>query len=199
MSLVRLLSSGRSLIGFKDEEGRYRMTNQRLLPKFGSVKNPFHPGNPPAQMRLATPPVTESCAVPTASRTASEWTRRLQVAVRTAESKLQIYLGHVRRTLTGWSGWLRRRLGRMFTRRDKNAAGAAVPQLARPPIQSELSLERVRVLRNDLSDVDLEIVPVKFPVQSPNASPVLHPAAKTESSGLAWSRATMRFLRVGKV
>ena len=187
------------MIGFKDEEGRYRMTNQRLLPKFGSVKNPFRPGNLPAQMRLATPPVTESCAVLAANRPAAEEPRRLQAAVKIAQSKLQIYIGNVRRTLHGWAEWLQKRLGRLLARRDKNTARAAVPQLARPPIQSELSLERVRVLRNDLSDVDLEIVPVKFPVQSPNASPALHPAAKTESSGLAWSRATMRFLRVGKV
>ena len=38
MSLVRLLTAGKSLVGMKDTENRYRMTSQRLLPKFGSAK-----------------------------------------------------------------------------------------------------------------------------------------------------------------
>jgi hypothetical protein len=198
MSLVRLLSSGRSLIGFKDEAGRYQMTNQRLLPKFGSVKNPFRAGCPPGQMRLTTPSVSENRAVPAVSQVASVEMPQSQAAMKFAESKRHIYLSHVWRKLCGWSGRLQKGWGRLLPRQEKNAARVALPQLVKPPIQSELSLERVRVLRNDLSDVDLEVVPVKLSVQSPNAVPVLHPVGKTESSGLAWGRATMRFLRLSK-
>ena len=42
MSLMRLLSAGKSLVGAKDQGGRYRMGNPGLLPKFGSEKNPFN-------------------------------------------------------------------------------------------------------------------------------------------------------------
>jgi len=41
MSLVRLLTAGKSLVGLKDGQVRYRMTDPRALPKFGSSKNPF--------------------------------------------------------------------------------------------------------------------------------------------------------------
>src|SRR5260370_38120811 len=43
MSLVRLLTTGKSLVGMQDNLSRYRLTKQRLLPKFGSGKNPFAP------------------------------------------------------------------------------------------------------------------------------------------------------------
>src|SRR5262249_235881 len=41
MSLVRLLTAGKSLIGIQEETSRYRMRAKNLLPKFGSDKNPF--------------------------------------------------------------------------------------------------------------------------------------------------------------
>ena len=41
MSLLRLLTTGKSLVGVKDTESRYRVTSERLLPQFGSAKNPF--------------------------------------------------------------------------------------------------------------------------------------------------------------
>jgi hypothetical protein len=41
MSLVRLLTAGKSLVGLKDEQVRYRMTDPRAMPKFGSSRNPF--------------------------------------------------------------------------------------------------------------------------------------------------------------
>ena len=41
MSLGKLLTSGKSLVGLQNAEGRYEMRAQNLLPKFGSEKNPF--------------------------------------------------------------------------------------------------------------------------------------------------------------
>ena len=41
MSLLRLLTSGKTLIGLKRSEGRYRLPGGRVLPSFGSKKNPF--------------------------------------------------------------------------------------------------------------------------------------------------------------
>ncbi len=40
MSLLRLLKTGRSLEGAEESVNRYRVTNQKLLPRFG-VANPF--------------------------------------------------------------------------------------------------------------------------------------------------------------
>jgi len=44
MSLARLLSAGKSLVGGMDNTIRYRMGNPGMLPKFGSGKNPFRSG-----------------------------------------------------------------------------------------------------------------------------------------------------------
>src|SRR5215510_10841154 len=44
MSLMRLLSAGKSLVGVRDNGSRYRMGNPGMLPRFGSQKNPFARG-----------------------------------------------------------------------------------------------------------------------------------------------------------
>ncbi len=58
MSLLRLLTAGKSLVGMRDAESRYRVTSQRLLPHFGSTRNPFsnRAKAEPAKME-ARPPV----------------------------------------------------------------------------------------------------------------------------------------------
>src|SRR5215831_2510576 len=41
MSLGRLLTAGKCLMGLQQPPARYRMRTQNLLPKFGGEKNPF--------------------------------------------------------------------------------------------------------------------------------------------------------------
>src|SRR5260370_41129343 len=41
MSLMRLLTAGRSWVGLKDPVSRYQMGRPGMLPKFGSGRNPF--------------------------------------------------------------------------------------------------------------------------------------------------------------
>src|SRR5258708_11815392 len=41
MSLMKLLSAGKSWVGLKDEGSRYRLGNPGMLPKFGAGRNPF--------------------------------------------------------------------------------------------------------------------------------------------------------------
>ena len=57
MSLLRLLTTGKSLVGVRDTESRYRLTSQRLLPQFGPARNPFSSrGKPdPAQAEARSP------------------------------------------------------------------------------------------------------------------------------------------------
>jgi hypothetical protein len=65
-----------------------------------------------------------------------------------------------------------------------------MPGFTGAPIQSELSLDEVKVVRNDLSDADLEVVPAK-PARRADAVPL--PEAN------AWSRLTTRiFVRPGR-
>ena len=55
MSLMRLLTSGKSLVGLETVESRYRMRSRHLLPKFGSTKNPFATPAPNPQSQAAEP------------------------------------------------------------------------------------------------------------------------------------------------
>src|ERR1035437_5314703 len=41
MSLVRLLTAGKCLVGLRDGDSPYRFTSQRFLPQFGPARNPF--------------------------------------------------------------------------------------------------------------------------------------------------------------
>jgi len=52
----------------------------------------------------------------------------------------------------------------------------AIPQFVRPPVQGELSLDLIKVVRNDLSDTDLEIVRAQAPKVEAVAEPVTEAA-----------------------
>ena len=75
---------------------------------------------------------------------------------------------------------------------QRPGAEPAVPREAKRLVQSELSLDRVRVVRNDLSDSDVEIVPVK------PAAPVPEPQAEKPSEK-PWEKVTGRLFGAGKV
>jgi len=65
-----------------------------------------------------------------------------------------------------------------------------------PMVQGELSLDRVKVVRNDLSDSDLEIVPARKPSQPTLSAPEL--AAAQGSPQRAWERMASRLFGAGK-
>jgi hypothetical protein len=160
MSLLRLLTAGKSLVGVKEAEGRYRLTSQRLLPTFGSAKNPF--GN------KATVTLAASDA-PTASGPGSA-SAGDGIEPNTGKKQELRAQGAVRRTVTALLGKWAAKSGGMFARPNRQTARPAVPKLSKRPVQGELSLDRVQVVRNDLSDADLEVVPVKrsaVPAESP--------------------------------
>ncbi len=63
-------------------------------------------------------------------------------------------------------------------------------------VQTELSLERVKVMRNDLNDTDLEVIPARTAGKPETAGPRLQPLAKED--GTALSRMTSRFFGAGQ-
>ena len=126
MSLLRLLTAGRSLIGLK-ESARYREAGPRALPKFELKMQPSRPASEPD-----TSP-EPSVAAPLPAR-----------GIGDAQSP---------------SGWFARWAAKW--RRPKSSA---IPRFNKPLVQGELSLDRVKVLRNDLSESDLEVVPARTAV-----------------------------------
>jgi hypothetical protein len=179
MSLLKLLSAGKSLDGSKPMPSPYRMKSANFLPKFGSKKNPFaqapkaepaKPGNKPAEtgslfesepasplapFRKAPPAkeVKPAAAAmpeaPAAPETKSE--PKPASAVPLAKEKKPRMLPGIIKKFNPLAYLPKRQPG----------ARAARPKVAKTAVQGELSLERVRVLRNELNDSDIEFVTAK--------------------------------------
>ena len=117
MSLIRLLTTTRSLSDVKNEPSPYRMTEQGLLPKFGPKKR-GEAVNPPPQ----------------------------------DEEKVNLGEGHGDRKDAGCS------LKLESSRKPKGLAAwwqkLFRRQPRREPVQTEFSLDLVKVVRNDLTDAE---------------------------------------------
>ncbi len=198
MSLGRLLTAGRSLVGGNNSGVQYRMTSPKAMPKFGSAKNPFRSTASPEaasdeapQASLVLPPA------PPEQATEKRVESLALVAVRRA-GKASGWLKNWSEKLSGW-----------FSRSQPKLAKSAVPRFEKPPVQAELSLDRIKVVRNDLSDADLEIVPVrpapgsskpaeaqpKPPAAALPSGPVtaMQPVENAGTARTAWNRASRLF------
>lgn len=189
MSLMRLLSSGKSWVGLKDSGIRYRMTDPRAMPKFGSDKNRFHKAakSPPAQVKCLAPMTaasngTKAAASAGAGRPEERFSRsnglstadalRLgTAALRTKGQMRRIVAKRMAQASTALLNSLRvlrlattARISKMkllSVRRRSRPARPEPGPFTKAPVQGELSLDRIKVVRNDLSDADLEIVPAR--------------------------------------
>lgn len=159
-------------------ETPYRADKKARLPKFISPKNPF------ASAEVATPtpePVSVPVAVSPAKPVVTE-KKVLRATISAAKA-------------AGWLSEWGKKLNPL-TRGSKPAGPARsfAPLVTAAPQQGELSLDTVKVLRNDLSDTDFEVVKPK-PAKS--VSPVVAMTAeKLEPVGAAWNRITTKFFGV---
>ena len=208
MSLLRLLTAGKSLVGLRDAESRYRLTSQRLLPHFGPARNPFSSGakDEPAQTEARSPGTQSESVTPAAkpgtlgpsgepAAVLQKGAEHRAVPARFDARNLAVALWRsLAALLRGWQGKLRG----LFARSGGQAAKRAIPRFAEPPVQGELSLDRIKVVRNDLSDADLEVVSAK-PSAAPAApAPAPRAVEKAEGTRSAWGRVTNRFLGAAK-
>ncbi|MCO5052991.1 MAG: hypothetical protein M9920_11885 [Verrucomicrobiae bacterium] len=160
MKFGKLLAVGRSWVG-EPGSGRYQMRKGFDLPKFISPKNPFKLEKP-AEVVVARPAVTV-----TATRTTIEPTPLVESGqpepVRlSGREKLRsaglVLLGGVKKT----GATLVRMILFCVDHNPFSSIGksklAGVPRLGHPKVQGELSLDRVKMARNDLTHADLEVV-----------------------------------------
>ena len=200
MSLLRLLTTGKSLVGLSDTESRYRVTSQRLLPQFGPARNPFssRAKAEPAQTEARPPGEHSPSGAPEETHDTPGLSRKGGAALQSrpegrtppASSNAHSLSGMLRlRTTALLSRW-RAKLSGLFDPAGGKAAKPAIPRFPKLPVQGELSLDRIKVVRNDLSDADLEVVPAKAPA----------PRAVENAKGArsAWGRVTTRILGAGK-
>ena len=168
MNLGKLLVAGKSIVDGRREIS-YRVSERVYLPKFISPKNPFAPADKAAPPAVAENPV----ARPMASD--GKKTQKLPVYPATQRSK-RAWL-HKLNPLSAWRGSLPNE------------------QKSQRPLQAELSLDRVKVVHNDLSDADVEIVPIKSRTASiteESREPVLASA----NSGDTWNRLSAKFFGI---
>jgi hypothetical protein len=205
MSLLRLLTTGKSLVGFGDTEGRYQLTTQRLLPHFGSAKNPFlsRGESDQAQAEGGSKGIPEG-DVDCCNRSAPNMGQLADRQAVRQEPKLSAKVGVAGRLLamqvraaaffTPWSLRLKNLLN---FRRPENPK-PAIPRFTKPPVQGELSLDTIRVVRNDLSDADLEVIAAKVPEAPAGDLPDLQPVPQATVVGSRWGRVRNRIFGAGK-
>ncbi|MGH7970639.1 MAG: hypothetical protein ACREIC_18085 [Limisphaerales bacterium] len=217
MSLLRLLTAGKSLVGLKDQQSRY--VTRGVLPKFGSKKNPFRATVRPDAALSAVPARNSSSAMALTPGSESETERALgwvkavapgvvageeadRVVVAVEKGPAQPHAGTANsgiskpRSVRGEKGW---NWGKMAFWNKPGPARQAPPELGKPMFQGELSLEGVKVMRNDLSDTDLEVVPCKPAVPAAMPAPTPPPAAAASPQVTTWGRVTGRIFGAGKV
>ncbi len=191
MKLLRLLTAGKSLVGLKNSESRYRFSRQHLLPKFPMRENPF---------RATVMPEAGCMCASTTAIPAEESPREASQSVpQTDPTTAQPAESLARK----WVSRLRALRGQ---RNPAGARGTASAAGGSGPVQIELSLDSVKVLRNDLSDTDFEVVPAAggpglAAGRASRCSPGRGKPEATADLALAtttWNRVAGRFLGAGR-
>ena len=199
-SNLALWTMGRSLVRVQDRTGAYKLPTGNPFPRFGpsgrlramhpsAVRAPAPAVQPnlleeggapaaaapaPAQRApIPSRPMAAPAAAPAA--TPSYWRRAGSFAARLWTKMAR---------LASWSG-LTARLPGVFKLGARSPARDALPRA-----QGELALERVTVLRNDLSEADLVVVTPK------NEAAQGSHAADSQTPGNCWARATARWIKL---
>lgn len=208
MNMLRLLTTGKSLVGLRSTESPYRLTNQRLLPRFGPTRNPFKSSSKsePAQIearfvedeRGKSASREEGGTANACAPTLAAFPSSAQDRPASATASGRGFTKALQLRVIALFAECKRKLAGIFGRGLLKAAKPAIPRFPKPAVQGELSLDRIRVVRNDLSDADLEVVPAKVP-NAPTISPtVLRAEDKTEATGGQCEKAMAGLFAAGK-
>jgi hypothetical protein len=147
MNPFRLLTKGRTIRGFRECAGAYKLLEKSGLPNFSGPKHPA-PKTPHREHANAQPTLVEQ------PQPKLETPARVSVApvpapvptpapVKNQPSKPGLW-SRLAAMPAGWTRqWIPWRKARPFPS---------------PTVQTELALDKVRVMRNDLSEDDLEVV-----------------------------------------
>ena len=152
MNFGKLLAVGKGFLGGRGVVA-YRADKRVYLPKFNSAKNPFVPQV--AEKKSAHAPAPQKTAAPMVPVVTPVAAKTQKIPVFAAQQPLRA------------ASWTER------LNPFRTPTPVAPPMLN--PVQTELSLNAVKVMHNDLSDADVEVVPVKSRTMAPMESPRLLP------------------------
>ena len=192
MGLMQLLTVGRSLGRISDEPSRYRMAQQSLLPKFGSVNVPEERAR---GLSEKTNPVFVKMEVKKLEIATTANDRKNMNAVQPSSQVTPAPNAAVSRPAFPRGRWSL--FKNPFSKTPR-------PTVSPAPVQSELSLDAVKPMRNDLSDADMEVVqaaPRRVEPAAPETScaPETAPAPEpVAADGAAWNKIKNQFFGAGK-
>jgi len=195
MSLLRLLTTGKSLVGLKDMESRYRANHPAAVAAVWSNEKSIQQQREirtgADRVRVPGNDVGNGASAErrgsTDSSGATRATRQSGVRDRTASTMAVVrrFTEALRLRAAGLLSGCKGKLTGMIGRVRVKAAKPAIARFPKPPVQVELSLDKIKVMRNDLSDADLEVIEGRVPTAP--ASP--EPALRTDKEvGVAESR-----------
>jgi len=215
MSWMQFLAVGRSLDRIDDSPNRYRMTQQNLLPKFGSsrpteaVRRESRPFSGASETKTAAPRDARPNRA-TDGPVKAGWMTKVFRKLQFRNPMQAINPGVKAATLDALPAPACP-LGRwaMFSGVSlfKNPFGKTPkPKIAQQALQTELLLDTIKPVRNDLSDCDLEIVSARErTTQIISAKKRVDPPEELASVGasqknpeLAWGRIKTQFFGAGK-
>jgi len=164
MNLGKLLVAGKSVINGCAEVS-YRANRHVYLPKFGLAQNPFKSPDEAEVAKPAEPARPASLAMEAIAAPI----KKTVTPVAAKTQKIPPWPRPARAT-----SWASKLIPISIWR------GSAPPAPSAPrPVQSELSLDSVKVMHNDLSDADVAVVPIKSRTADKAAVPMLPPPEKS--------------------
>ena len=167
MNLGKLLGVGKSFFG-SDPMAAYQLNKRACLPKFNEGRNPFAPKadvNAAEIAPSASSSENKSSAPAVARGQKAPPPYAFKPAAKTA-AKLSARPLATPAAKAARSGWTTR----------LNPFRPPEPVAPTTVEQTELSLDAVKVMHNDLADADVEIVPVSSHANAPVTAAVLPPA-----------------------
>ena len=171
MKLGKLLAAGKSIMNGRAEVS-YRASKQVYLPKFGPAKNPFK--NETAATSPEEAVVLNSAIIPPAPRPTRAENLETAAAmpihnVEAIAQELPPLPAMSEKKKTSWAGKLNP--ASIFRHIPGKSELKALDGQKTTATQVELSLDTVKVVHNDLSDAEVEVVPMKSRSAPPEAQP----------------------------
>lgn len=170
MNLGKLLGAGKSFIN-GGKLAAYRTDKRVYLPKFNSAKNPFNAAVQQELPKPAAPKLVEPVKKPSTPT----W----------AKTEKMPTMPSLGKPVPTWTS----RLNPVSLWRASPTETPA--QTAARPVQAELCLEKVKVVHNDLSDAEVEVVPMKS-----RPARAVAPAANLPPAKESWEILGERMLEV---
>lgn len=194
MGLMQLLALGRSLGRINERQSRYKLARQSLLPKFGIA-------GPDGFVREAESPETPTSEVNGKKVVTFDPIRREDAEARTMIMKSStVRLEPTAVATASQSGTAQVFPHGRWSLFKNPFVKTPKPKPPLEPRQSELLLDSVKPVRNDLTESDLEVVAAsKPPAERAPEESASHSAEPPEAPGLAWGRIKTQFFGAEKV